>query len=118
MDAMTDRLQTTPDSQKTKALDENAETKTLRDKTKVTKRHAGIVAKLADRFGRQAQNDADVDVPFDEAIEGAILECCCKSESQRRSLLDKDHLFIAGDGTKVPAHNVATEKRSVSVKKR
>ena len=81
------------------------------DKTKVTKRHVGIVAKLAKRFGRIDANAQEVYVPHDEAIANAILEVCCLSESQRRGLLDKNHLFVAGDGTKLPVHGNSYGKR-------
>ena len=87
------------------------------DKTKVTngrsaaKRHVGIVAKLAVRFRRISANGEEVYVPDDEAIANAILDCCCISESQRRGLLDKKHLFVAGDGTKLPVHGNSYGKK-------
>ena len=57
------------------------------DKTKVTKRHVGIVAKLASRFSRIHANAQDVYVPADEQMANAILQCCCLTESQRRGLI-------------------------------
>ena len=74
------------------------------DKQNVTKRHVGIVAKLAKRFSRRQDNAPEVYVPPEEAIANAILECCCLSESQQRGLLDREHLFVAGDGSKLPVH--------------
>jgi len=84
------------------------------DKTKVTKRHVGIVAKLAKRFRRIDANAQEVYVPHDEAIANAILEVCCLSESQRRGLLDKNHLFVAGDGTKLAVHGNSYGKKVCS----
>ena len=84
------------------------------DKTKVTLRHVGIVAKLAVRFRRIKASGEDVYVPDDEAIANAILDCCCLTESQRRGLLDKKHLFVAGDGTKLPVHGNSYGKRVCS----
>jgi|AP82_1055514.scaffolds.fasta_scaffold24502_1 hypothetical protein len=84
------------------------------DKTKVTKRHVGIVAKLASRFSRIHANAQDVYVPADEQMANAILQCCCLTESQRRSLLDKKHLFVVGDGTKLPVHGNSYGKRVCS----
>jgi len=81
------------------------------DKHKVTKRHVGIVAKLAKRFRRIKTNGEEVYVPHDEAIANAILDCCCLSESQRRGLVDKKHLFVAGDGTKLPVHGNSYGKK-------
>jgi len=84
------------------------------DKTKVTQRHVGIVAKLAKRFAHIDANAQAVYVPNDEAIANAILEGCCLSESQRRGLLDKNHLFVAGDSTKLPVHGNSYGKKVCS----
>ena len=44
-------------------------------------------------------------MPEHEQMVNSILELCCITESQRRNLLDKQHLNIAGDGTKLPTHS-------------
>ena len=84
------------------------------DKTKVTKRHVGIVAKLAVRFRRIKANGEEVYVPHDEAIANAILDCCCLRESQRRGLVDKKHLFVGWDGTKLAVHGNSYGKKVCS----
>ena len=71
------------------------------DKQKVTKRHVGIVAKLAKRFARIETGEKPVYLPKAEAMAFAILETCCLNESHRLRLLDKNHLFVAGDSTKL-----------------
>ena len=53
-------------------------------------------------------------MPADEEMANAILECCCLTESQRRGLLDKNHLFVAGDGTKLPVHGNSYGKKVCS----
>lgn len=89
---------------KGKRLSKTQKKKLKDDKRKVSKRHVGIVRKLAKRFARIQASGDEVYVPADEAIVNSILEACCVSESQRRGLLDKDDLFIAGDGTKLPVN--------------
>ena len=89
---------------KRKRLTKKQKQKLKEDKIKVTKRHVGIVAKLAARFERIAKNAQEVYVSKEEAMANAILDCCCLTESQRRQLLDKSHLFVSGDGTKLPVH--------------
>lgn len=96
---------------KRKKLSKAQKQKLKADKTKVTKRHVGIVAKLASRFSRIKANGEVVYVPKEEEIANAILDCCCVSESQRRGLLDKNHLFVASDGTKLGVHGSPYGKR-------
>ena len=74
------------------------------DKQKVTKRHVGIVAKLAKRFARIETGEKPVYLPKAEAMAFGILETCCLNESHRLRLLDKNHLFVAGDSTKLNVH--------------
>ena len=97
---------------KRKRLTRNQKQKLKADKTQVTKRHVGIVAKLAKRFSRIAESGESVYAPADEQMANAILECCCLAESQRRGLLDTNHLFVAGDGTKLPVHGRAYGKKN------
>jgi len=89
---------------KAKRLSRGEKKRLKDDKKKVTKRHAGIVARLTKRFMRQADVEQQVYVPHQEAIVNAILQCRCVGESQRRGLLDKNHLNLAGDSTKLPVH--------------
>jgi len=74
------------------------------DKEKVTKRHVKIVAKLAERFERIQANSQDIYVPAAEQMVNDILELCCVNESQSRKLIDKKHLNISADGTKLRVH--------------
>ena len=99
---------------KRKRLSKTQKQQLKADKTKVSKRHVGIVAKLAQRFRRIKTDGEEVYVPDDEAIANAILDCCCLTESQRRGLLDKKHLFVSGDGTKLPVHGNSYGKRVCS----
>ncbi len=48
-----------------------------------------IVARLADRFQRIAQNSQEIHIPQAEKMINHILELCCLNESQSRKLLDK-----------------------------
>lgn len=89
---------------KRKRLSRKQKQQLKEDKIKVTKRHVGIVAKLEKRFRRIAENNHLVYIPPEEAIANAILEECCLTESQRRGLLDKNHLNVSGDGTKLSVH--------------
>ena len=59
---------------KRKRLSKTQKQQLKEDKTKVTKRHVGIVAKLAKRVGRIAQSGPDVYVPADEEMANAILQ--------------------------------------------
>jgi hypothetical protein len=61
---------------------------------------------LADRFQRIAQTAKlqEVYIPYAEKIVNDILELCCLNESQSRKLLDKQHLNISADGSKLKAH--------------
>lgn len=96
---------------KRKRLTKARKKKLKQDKIKVTKRHVGIVAKLAARFERISVTGEELYVPPEEAIANAILEECCLSESQTRGLLDKNHLCISGDGTKLPVHGSCYGKK-------
>ena len=99
---------------KRKKLSKEQKQKLKADKTKVTKRHVGIVGKLASRFSRSHTNGESVYVPKEEEIANAILDCCCVSESQRRNLLDRNHLFALGDGTKLGVHGSSYGKKVCS----
>jgi len=81
------------------------------DKEKVTKRHIKIVTKLADRFQRIAENSQEFHIPQAEKMVNDILELCCLNESQSRKLLDKQHLNVSGDGSKLRAYSKTNGKR-------
>ena len=70
-----------------------------------------IVAKLADRFQRIAENSQEIHVPQAGKMVNDILELCCLSESQSRKLLDKQHLNVSADGSKLKAHSKSNGKR-------
>ena len=78
-------------------------------KHKVTKRHIKIVAKLTERFKRIVVNSQEIYVPDAEKMVNDILELCCVNESQSRKLIDKKHLNVSGDGTKLKVHSNSIE---------
>jgi len=59
---------------------------------------------LADRFQRVAESSQEVHIPHAEKMVNDILKLCCLNESQSRKLLDKQHLNISADGSKLKAH--------------
>ena len=73
------------------------------DKHKISKRHIRIISKLADRFQRIYDNETYI--PHAEKIINEILELCCINESQSRKLIDKKHLNVSADGTKLKVHS-------------
>ena len=70
-----------------------------------------IVARLADRFQRDGQKSQEVYIPHAEKIINQILELCCLDESQSRKLLNKQHLNISADGSKLKAYSKSNGKR-------
>ena len=75
------------------------------DKHKVSKRHVKIVSKLAERFQRIYDNSGKIYIPHAEKIINEILELCCINKSQSRKLINKKHLNVSGDGTKLKVHS-------------
>lgn len=75
------------------------------DKDKVSKRHIRIVSKLAERFQRIYASSEKIHVPHAERMINQILELCCINESQARKLMDKKHLNISADGTKLKVYS-------------
>lgn len=77
------------------------------DKHKVTKRHIKIISKLADRFQSiyVDENSDEFYTPDAEKIVNQILELCCLNESVSRKMMDKKHLNISADGTKLKAYS-------------
>lgn len=74
------------------------------DKEKITKQHIKIISKLAERFERIHTNSEEIHVPAAEQMVNDILELCCINESESRKLIDKKHLNISADGTKLRVH--------------
>lgn len=79
---------------------------TAKDKNRDTPKHAGIVARLAQRFLRQAPPPATWHFEaskFDQAAQvlQAIFYACVVSRSIELGLIDLEHLYVAGDSTKL-----------------
>lgn len=81
------------------------------DKNKDTPKHQDIIARLASRFLRQASLSVDPQTPswhFDpdkfsraERVIKAIFYSCVVAKSVQLGLIDLDHLFVSGDGSKL-----------------
>ena len=82
-----------------------------KDKNQDTPKHQGIVARLAERFLRQMTNSPTPEPPhwhFDpskfsktERVIKAIFYTCVVNKSIELGLIDLDHLFVAGDSSKL-----------------
>jgi hypothetical protein len=82
-----------------------------KDKNQDTPKHQGIVARLAERFLRQAANSPAPQTPnwhFDESkfsqaerVIKAIFYACVVSKSIDLGLIDLKHLCVAGDSSKL-----------------
>jgi len=82
-----------------------------KDKNQDTPKHQKIIARLAERFLRQAANSPTPETPhwhFDESkfsraerVIKAIFYACVVSKSIDLGLVDLNHLFAAGDGSKL-----------------
>ena len=81
---------------KRKRLSKKKKQQLKADKQKVTKRHVGIVAKLAKRFARIETGEKPVYLPKAEAMAFAILETCCLNESHRLRGCFESHRASAG----------------------
>ena len=77
------------------------------DKHKISRRHIRIISKLAERFQRiyDDDNSGETYTPPAEKIVNEILEICCINESQSRKLIDKKHLNVSADGTKLKVYS-------------
>ena len=80
---------------RTKKQDTETQTK---DKNADTPKHQGIIQKLADHIRKHPHHLALTDL---ERRINAILKACAVDHSARMGMIDWEHLYIAGDGTKI-----------------